>query len=96
MVVAARRSLGGVAEPVSEGAGRRPHPALRPFIERYRGYRMQGFPAGVHKGVPSRHLTFIISFDQPVELAGGPDGTDGGSYWSFVGGMHAKAATIIH
>jgi len=75
---------------------RTPAAPLRPFVDRYRGYRLEGFPAGVHKGLPSRHLTFIISFDRPVDLAAGPDGTDGGSYWAFVGGMHSQAAEIVH
>jgi AraC-like DNA-binding protein len=86
----------GVSEPVSDGAVRKPAAPLRPFIEGYRGYRLQGFPAGIHKGLPSRFLTFIISFDRPVELSAGPDGTGGGSYWAFVGGMHSQAAEIVH
>jgi AraC-like DNA-binding protein len=85
-----------VPEPLSDGALRQPAAALRPFVEGYRGYRLEGFPAGIHKGLPSRHLTFIISFDRPVELAAGPDGTEGGAYWAFVGGMHSQAAEIVH
>jgi AraC-like DNA-binding protein len=85
-----------VSEPVSDGATRKPAAALRPFVEGYRGYRLEGFPAGIHKGLPSRYLTFIISFDRPVDLAAGPDGTEGGSYWAFIGGMHSRAAEIVH
>ena len=75
---------------MNEGAGRPPAPALRPFIERYRGYRLSGFPAGIHKGVPSRHMAFMFSFDNPVETS------TGGSYWAFVGGLHTKAVDIEH
>jgi AraC-like DNA-binding protein len=85
-----------VAEPLNDGASRRPAPPLRPFVERYQGYRQLGYPAGIHKGLPSQYLTFIISFDQPVALEAGPDGSGGGSWWAFVGGLHHAAATIVH
>jgi AraC-like DNA-binding protein len=75
---------------VSDGAVRQPADALRPFVERYRGYRLEGFPAGIHHGVPSRYLPFMVSFDRPVETA------EGGSHWAFVGGLHDRAATIVH
>ena len=35
---------------------------------------MLGFHPGEHVGMPSRHLTFVISFDAPLELAVLPDG----------------------
>jgi len=79
-----------VAELVNEGVSRLAAPALRPFIERYRGYRLSGFPAGIHKGMPSRHMAFMFSFDQPLETA------TGGSYWAFVGGLHTRAVDIVH
>jgi hypothetical protein len=37
---------------------RRPAPALRPLIDSYIGYRAAGRP-GLHRGLPSRHLTLI-------------------------------------
>jgi AraC-like DNA-binding protein len=79
-----------VVEPVVDSVVREPATALRPFVERYRGYRLQGFPPGIHHGVPSRYLTFIVSFDRPVETV------EGGSRWAFVGGLHDQAATILH
>src|SRR4051812_8579567 len=79
-----------VPEPVRDGAVRQPAAALRPFVERYCGYRLEGFPAGIHHGVPSRYLPFMLSFDRPVETA------EGGSHWAFVGGLHDRAATIVH
>ena len=47
---------------------RRPAPALAPWIERYLGYAMDGFPAGVHRGLPSRHLTLIVSIGDPIDV----------------------------
>ena len=39
-----------------------PAPPLRPYIRDYHGYRYQGFPAGVHLGLPSRYLTMVRNF----------------------------------
>ena len=59
--------------PVNESALGRPAPPLRPFVDRYIGYRQEGFAPGVHRGLPSRHLTFIVSLADPVDIAGMPD-----------------------
>jgi len=79
-----------VQEPVVDTAVRTPAAALRPFVERYRGYRLEGFPPAIHHGLPSRHLPFMLSFDSPVVTA------EGGSRWAFAGGLHDQAATIVH
>ncbi|MDQ4058129.1 MAG: AraC family transcriptional regulator, partial [Actinomycetota bacterium] len=86
-----------MVESVVESFARLPVPALRPLVERYFGYRLEGFPAGIHRGLPSRHLTFIISLGNPIEVAAMP-GTAGttGSYTGVVGGLHAGPAIIHH
>ena len=48
---------------------------LQPYVESYVGYHYAGFPPGEHMGLPSRHLTFIVTFDAPLELAQLPDGS---------------------
>ncbi|MGK8487122.1 hypothetical protein [Nocardia asiatica] len=48
-------------EPTTEVVTARPAPALAAFIDRYVGYRMSGFAAGLHRGLPSRHMTFIVA-----------------------------------
>jgi hypothetical protein len=86
-----------VTEPVLESAARRPLPPLRPFVERYSGYRMAGFRPGLHRGLPSRHLTFIISLAGPVEIAAMPDILQAPAALSaFVGGLHNGPAAIVH
>jgi AraC-like DNA-binding protein len=86
-----------VAPPVNESAIGRPAPPLRPFVDRYIGYRQEGFAPGLHRGLPSRHLTFIVSLADPVEIAGMPDAAQRpASYQAFVGGLHAAPATIRH
>jgi AraC-like DNA-binding protein len=86
-----------VGPPVNESAIGRPAPPLRPFVDRYVGYRQEGFAPGLHRGLPSRHLTFIVSLADPVDIAGMPDAAQApASYQAFVGGLHAAPATIRH
>jgi AraC-like DNA-binding protein len=67
---------------------------LRAIIKGYRGYRSFGGPP-VHRGLPSGTLTFIISLDDPVDIAEMPSGIQGpGRFQAFVGGMHDTPAYI--
>ncbi len=73
-----------------------PAPPLRSCIGRYLGYRTDG-PSGTHRGLPSPHLTFIISLDEPVDIARMPgDSQPPGRFQAFVGGLHATPASIRH
>jgi AraC-like DNA-binding protein len=73
-----------------------PCAALRPFVAGYRGYRLRGAP-GTHRGLPSRHLTFIVSIADPVEIARMPQGRqEPGAFRAFVGGLHTSPALIRH
>lgn len=83
--------------PVAEAAVGAPDPALRPFVERYLGYRRDGFAPGTHQGLPSRHVTVIISLGAPVDVAAMPDAAQRpGAFQSLAGGLHAAPATIRH
>lgn len=55
--------------PTSEYEVGVPHPRLRPFVTQYTGYRLAGFSPGVHVGLPSRSLTCVVAFDEPLEVA---------------------------
>lgn len=71
-----------------------PAPPLRSAVGRYRGYRIDG-AAGTHRGLPSRHLTFIISLHDPVDISRMPDDVQPpGCFQAFVGGLHAAPALI--
>jgi AraC-like DNA-binding protein len=86
-----------VPELVSDVVIGRPPPVLRPFVERYTGYRLQGFQPGIHRGLPGRHLTFIISLGDPVEIAAMPDPRQPpAALAAFVSGLHDAPATIVH
>lgn len=74
-----------------------PHPALRPFVRAISGYRQEGLPPGVHRGLPSPYLTLVITVDEPLVLAEHPDPRQPpGAYAAMVGGLHTRPALIAH
>ncbi len=86
-----------MSEPVTEWVTRSPAPALRPFIREYCGYRLEGHPAGVHRGLPSRHMTFIVSIGPPVDVIRQTDpGQAPSRYGCVLSGLQASSALIAH
>jgi AraC-like DNA-binding protein len=76
---------------------RRPAPPLAALIDRYVGYRMTGFPPGLHRGLPSRHLTLIVSVGPPIDVVAQTDPTQSPRrYGCVVGGLQASPALIAH
>lgn len=72
-----------------------PHPVVRRWVERYLGYVQHDVTLGVHRGLPSRHVTLIISLDQPIRVIGMPlAGESAVSGQGVVGGMHVGPALI--
>lgn len=78
-----------------EHAEARPHPALRGLVARLVGYRIDGAAPGMHIGMPSRHLTVILTLDEPISVgwhcAGSPVTVP-----RLVSGLHAGPAFIHH
>ncbi|MEM7339058.1 MAG: helix-turn-helix domain-containing protein [Actinomycetota bacterium] len=85
-----------MASPTIEQVVRAPHPRLRPFVAEYSGYRMTGLPPGIYVGLPSRWLTFIVAFDDPVDVTSDPGGAGRERYWGMVAGLHARPAMVRH
>lgn len=82
---------------VSEQAVARPAPPLRRHVHRYVGYRMAGFPAGVHRGLPSRHPTWLVSIDDPIEVVAQTDPRQApATYRAVISGLQARPALIAH
>jgi AraC-like DNA-binding protein len=74
-----------------------PSPQLAPFIDGYLGYRLSGFAPGLHRGLPSRHMTFIVSIGPSIDVVSQTDPRQAGaSYHCVVGGLQASAALISH
>ncbi|SDY06039.1 hypothetical protein SAMN05216215_101968 [Saccharopolyspora shandongensis] len=71
----------------------KPPPHLRPLITDMAGYRIRSAP-GVHRGLPSRSLTVILTLDETVDIA--PDSGPAQSYTALVGGLHRKPTRITH
>ena len=73
-----------------------PAPVLRPLVARYTGYRIEGQAPRLHRGLPSRHLTVIVSLAAPIHVAALPGGArlEGGRFGALASGLHAAPVTI--
>lgn len=71
-----------------------PTPRLTALVERVVGYRIEGFPAGVHVGMPSGTVTLVIPFDDELTLSDAARPTPNG-YGSVIAGL-ATGPTHIH
>ena len=77
----------------SEWVVRRPGPRVRPFVERYVGYRMSGYEPAIHRGLPSGHMTFIVSIDRPIDVVQQTSATQAPrSYRVVLSGLQASRA----
>lgn len=86
-----------MAEPHAEYVTAAPAGRLAPYIDRYVGYRLAGFPAGIHRGVPSRHMTFIVDVGAGIEVAAQTDPRQApATYRTVLGGLQATPALIAH
>jgi len=70
-------------------------PRLAPFVASVHGYRLEGFPAGTHVGLPSRSLTVVISLSDPLVVSG-PGESAPATLGSLVAGLHDRPALIHH
>lgn len=68
--------------------------ALAPWVERVTGYRLSGFPPGVHVGLPSGTLTLVIPLDAPLTLS--DRATPPSAYGSVLAGLSAGPTMIHH
>jgi AraC-like DNA-binding protein len=82
-------------QPGVDWAARAPHPALRYLVRRYAGYTQHGVSLAVHRGLPGRSVTLVISLADPIRLIGGPGAECGPrSLQAIVGGLHLGPALI--
>ncbi|HEX8936362.1 MAG TPA: helix-turn-helix domain-containing protein [Pseudonocardiaceae bacterium] len=84
-------------QPLAETVAGRPRAGLAPLVAAYTGYRIEGARPGVHRGLPSRYLTFIVTLGGTVDLAALPDSAQPpASFTTLAGGLHATPALISH
>ncbi|MGW4772679.1 helix-turn-helix domain-containing protein [Nocardia sp. NPDC004278] len=84
-------------EPTTEVVTARPAPALAAFIDGYVGYRLCGFAPGLHRGLPSRHMTFIVSIGPSIDVVAQTDSRQSpADYRCVLSGLQASSAVIAH
>ncbi|WP_413452604.1 helix-turn-helix domain-containing protein [Georgenia phoenicis] len=64
---------------------------LRPLVAASVGYRAPAYPAGVHRGLPSRHLTLVVELLGPLTVRGLAETVRA---HGVVGGLHTAPALI--
>jgi AraC-like DNA-binding protein len=84
--------MGGTEHGTTGYATRPVHPALRPYLGDVIGYSSDAPPPEVHRGLPSRHLTIVVTLDEPLGIRwpGGPIE----KHDALIGGLHSTAVVI--
>lgn len=81
-----------------EGASYQPWrlpPVLRPYVASMVAYDVEGAP-GVHRGLPSTALTFVLPVEVPLEVGWAGREDTMRRTWSCVSGLHTAPAEIRH
>ncbi|WP_028477383.1 helix-turn-helix domain-containing protein [Nocardia sp. CNY236] len=82
-------------EPPIHAVTARPAPALAAFIDRYVGYRMSGLAPAIHRGLPSRHMTFVVAIGPTIDVVEQTDPHQSPqNYRCVLSGLQARAALI--
>lgn len=68
-----------------------PPAPLRPLVAAAVGYSAPVYPAGVHRGLPSRNLTLVVELLAPLTVTGLDEPA---SAHALVGGLHTTPALI--
>ncbi|WP_069166353.1 helix-turn-helix domain-containing protein [Nocardia altamirensis] len=84
-------------EPSTEVVTARPAPMLAAFIDSYVGYRVPGLAAGLHRGLPSAYMTFIISIGPTIDVVAQTNPQQSpAEYRCVLSGLQASTALIAH
>jgi AraC-like DNA-binding protein len=68
---------------------------LAPYVVSLDAYDVEMGAPGVHRGLPSTTLTFVLPVGEPLDV-GWADGSGRLRGWSAVSGLHAAPAAIHH
>ncbi len=66
-----------------------------PYVTSLEAYDVELGAPGVHRGLPTTSLTFVLPMGEPLDVGWG-DGTAREKRWSTVSGLHAAPAAIHH
>jgi AraC-like DNA-binding protein len=69
---------------------------LRPYVDSLVAYDVDLGGPGVHRGLPSTSLTFVLPLDARLEVSWAADPGSRRAGWSSVSGLHAAPAAIHH
>ncbi|MCW2774219.1 MAG: AraC family transcriptional regulator [Nocardioides sp.] len=71
-------------------------PALAPYIASLVAYDVDLGAPGVHRGLPSPTLTFVLPLGEPLDVGWRGSAGSRAARWSTVSGLHAHPAEIHH
>ncbi|MBZ5740751.1 helix-turn-helix domain-containing protein [Nocardioides mangrovi] len=72
------------------------HPALAPYVASLTAYDVDLGAPGVHRGLPSPELTFVLPVGEPLDVGWRGAPASRARRWSTVSGLHAGPAEIHH
>lgn len=72
------------------------HPALAAYVTSVTAYDVDLGAPGVHRGLPSTELTFVLPVGEPLDVGWRGQPGSRGSRWSTLSGLHAQPAEIHH
>jgi AraC-like DNA-binding protein len=69
---------------------------LGPYVRGAVAYDTDLGEPGIHRGLPSTGLTFVLPVGEPLEVGWAGDPASRAARWSTVSGLHTHPATIHH
>lgn len=93
--VPGRAYRGEMSEHGGVGAWRMP-PTLRPYVASLHAYDVVMGAPGVHRGLPTTSLTFVLPVGEPLDVRWPGEQVARTPRWSTVAGLHVRPAEIHH
>ena len=72
------------------------HPALSPYVRSLVAYDVRHERPGVHIGMPSAELTWVLPIDEPLTVSWAGDPRSRTTAWTSVSGLHTAPAAVEH
>ena len=81
---------------VAEACNATPAPELHGLVHSYGGIRYEGFTPGVHLGLPSRHLTVVVTLSGALDIAVPDRSPAPRPFSALAAGLHMRPALVFH